>query len=149
MGAGVEHTKRRNLNRGYMKLDVWNDSIELFTLVDSILTKISGLDLRLKGQILDAAQSISSNISEGYGRKSINEYLYFLNVARGSLAELMTRMVGLKMINRLADGSFESFDECHYRTENRLLALIKSLEAKRRTGSWESEISGHGCSASH
>jgi len=32
-------------------------------------------------ELIDAVQSISANIAEGYCRKSINEYLYFLNVA--------------------------------------------------------------------
>jgi four helix bundle protein len=140
VGDAMEFTKRRNLNRGYMKLEVWNDAIELFALVDSILGKMSSLDLRLRGQILAAAQSVSSNISEGYGRRSINEYLYFLNVSLGSLAELMTRMVGLKTTQRIADASFDRFDECHYKTEHKLRALVKSLQAKRRKGSWESEI---------
>jgi hypothetical protein len=27
--AGMEYTKRRNLNRGYMKLEVWQRGIEL------------------------------------------------------------------------------------------------------------------------
>ena len=136
----MEFTKRRNLNRGYMKLEVWNDAIELFAIVERILKDIPGLDLRLKGQILDAAQSVSSNISEGYGRKSINEYLHFLNVSLGSMAELMTRMVGLKITGRFADPTFDRFDECHYKTENKLLALVKSLQAKRRSGLWEWEI---------
>lgn len=72
-----EHTKRRNLNRGYMKLEVWNDAINLFKSTYNLVDKISNLDYKLKTQIVDAAQSISSNIAEGYGRKSINEYLYF------------------------------------------------------------------------
>jgi len=138
--TALEFTKRRNLNRGYMKLEVWNDAMELFALVEKILREISSLDFRLRGQILDAAQSVSSNISEGYGRKSINEYLYFLNVALGSLAELMTRMVGLRITDRVAEASFDMFDECHYKTENKLLALIKALQVKRRTGTWEAEI---------
>ncbi len=81
-----EHTKRRNLNRGYMKLEVWNDAIELFRITFKHMNNISNLDFKLKSQILDAAQSISSNIEEGYGRRSINEYLYFLNISLGSLA---------------------------------------------------------------
>ena len=62
--TAFEFTKRRNLNRGYMKLEVWNDAMELFALVEKILREISSLDFRLRGQILDAAQSVSSNISD-------------------------------------------------------------------------------------
>jgi four helix bundle protein len=139
-GVAVEHTKRRNLNRGYMKLEVWNDAMELFVFVDKIVGETTNVELRLKAQILGSAQSVSANISEGYCRKSINEYLYFLNVSLGSLGELMTRMIGLKTSHRLKDGQFESFDEFHYKVENKLLALKKSLQAKRREGSWKEEI---------
>lgn len=44
-----------------MKLEVWNDAINLFQTVNNILSKIDKLDFKLKAQILDAAQSISSN----------------------------------------------------------------------------------------
>ena len=136
----MEYTKRRNLNRGYVKLEVWVDAIQLFVRVDRILRETSDVEVRLRGQILDSAQSVSANIAEGYCRRTINEYLYFLNVSLGSLGELMTRMVGLRETQRLGVSSFESFDEFHYKVENKLLALIRSLQAKRREGSWEEEI---------
>ncbi len=61
-----------------MKLDVWNLGIELFDFCFNHLIKIPRIDIKLKSQILDSAQSISSNIAEGYCRRSLNEYLYFL-----------------------------------------------------------------------
>ena len=134
------YTQRRNLNRGYMKLDVWNDAIELLALVRKMVSDIPDLDRRLDSQIIDATQSVSSNISEGYSRRSVNEYLYFLNVSLGSLSELMTRMVGLRRIGLLALDSFEVFDQFHYRVENKLLSLVKSLQSKRHSGTWETEI---------
>ncbi len=109
-----ERTKRRNLNRGYMKLEVWNDAISLFKLTHNLVNKISNLDYKLKAQILDAAQSISSNIAEGDGRKSINEYLYFLNISLGSSAVLLTRIIGLKEIDLINVNDFEEFDSKHY-----------------------------------
>ncbi len=45
----------------------------------------------LTSQLLKSAVSVPSNIAEGYNRKSRKEYLYFLNVAMGSLAELETQ----------------------------------------------------------
>jgi len=32
----MEDTKRKNINRGYMKLEVWNDAIFLFQMVDDV-----------------------------------------------------------------------------------------------------------------
>ena len=134
------YTERKNLNRGYMKLDVWNDAINLFQLVNNILLKIDRLDFKLKAQILDAAQSISSNIAEGYCRRSINEYLQFLSISLGSSGELMTRIIGLKCIKQINEETFEELDKLHYSVENKLLNLIKSLQLKRKEGTWDQEI---------
>ncbi len=135
-----EYTKRRNLNRGYMKLLVWNDAISLFKLTYNLVDKVSNVDYKLKTQIIGAAQSISSNIAEGYGRRSINEYLYFLNIALGSSAELLTRIIGLKEIDLIMETDYENFDSKHYEVENKLLALIKSLQKKKQSKDWDNQI---------
>ena len=46
----------------------------------------------LSQQMRRAAVSIPSNIAEGAGRNGAKEYLHFIGVARGSLAELETQM---------------------------------------------------------
>jgi len=135
-----EHTKRRNINRGYMKLGVWNNGIELFKICYHLAGKIPNLDFKLKSQILDASQSISSNIAEGYCRRSITEYLHFLNIALGSTGELLTRLIGLKEIDLLTEKVFDEFDQKHYEVENKLLSLIKSLQVKQNDGSWDQKI---------
>ena len=56
-----EYTKRRNLNRGYIVLEVWNGAITLFKLTYDLVNGISNLDYKLKRRIVDSAQSISSN----------------------------------------------------------------------------------------
>jgi len=136
----VEYTKRRNLNRGYMKLEVWDDALDLLKLVNNIIQNIDKIDFKLRSQILDAAQSISSNIAEGYCRRSINEYLQFLNIALASSGELLTRIIGLRKISKISESVFEEFDKFHYKTENKLLSLIKALQSKRKEGTWDQEI---------
>jgi len=123
-----------------MKLEVWNDGMEIFQFSFNLLSKIHNLDFKLKSQILDAAQSISSNIAEGYCRRSITEYLLFLNIALGSTGELLTRVIGLKEINLLTENVFDEFDKKHYEVENKLLSLIRSLQIKQQDGSWDQQI---------
>ncbi|MEO8233293.1 MAG: four helix bundle protein [Ignavibacteriota bacterium] len=135
-----EYTVRRNLNRGYMKLEVWNNAMDLFKSTYKPLNGIPNFDFKLKSQLVNAIQSTSSNIAEGYGRKSINEYLYFLNIALGSCAESLTRIIGLKEVELITASQFEDFDKNHYEVENKLLALIKSLQSKQQDGSWDQKI---------
>ncbi|MDI6779117.1 MAG: four helix bundle protein [Bacteroidota bacterium] len=64
--------KQRKSNRGYMKLDVWQ------------IVKDLKIDFKPRAQIIDAAQSVSSNIAEGYSRRSINEYMQHPQVSNES-----------------------------------------------------------------
>ena len=133
-------TKLRNKNRGYMKLIVWQKAMELFELVWAIVFTENKIDFKLRSQLADAAQSVSANISEGYGRRSLNEYIQFLYYALGSMAETMTRAIGLKQTRQIPDARFDGVDLLHYEVENRLLRLIEKLEHKRDDEDWVARI---------
>ena len=54
----------------------------------------SGLrDFGFKDQITRSSLSVPSNIAEGFGRTSNKEKRNFLNIARGSCAELHTQLL--------------------------------------------------------
>ena len=133
-------TELRNKNRGYMNLIVWQKAMDLFELVWKITFVESKIDFKLRAQVADAAQSVSANIAEGYGRRSINEYIQFLYYALGSLAETLTRAVGLNRTKQVTDARIREFDLLHYEVENRLLRLIEKLEQKREDGDWIARI---------
>jgi four helix bundle protein len=135
------YTQRRNVNRGYMKLEVWQNAIQMYQVVHEIVYKESHIDFKLRSQIDDAAQSVSSNVAEGYGRRSILEYMQYLYISAGSLAETLTRAIGLKLTNQISAEQFERIDSLHYEVENKLIRLIESLENKRDSGSWVTRIS--------
>lgn len=137
----MEYTKRRNLNRGYMKLEVWHRGMDLFTLASRLAGQVA--DFKLKSQFADAAQSVSANIAEGYGRRTLSDYLYFLYVTKGSLGEALTRAIGLRQAQLLNAAEFEQFDSLQYEVENKLLALITALETKRVTGHWVDSLPSH------
>ena len=133
-------TQLRNKSRGYMKLIVWQKAIELFELVWKTAFIDAKVDFKLRSQLADATQSVSANISEGYGRRSVSEYIQFLYYALGSLAETTTRALGLKRTNQISAARFHEFNLLHYEVENRLLRLIEKLEQKRDDEDWVARI---------
>jgi four helix bundle protein len=134
-------TELRNKNRGYTNLIVWQKAMDLFQLVWKMAFVEAKIDFKLRSQFADAAQSIAANISEGYGRRSVKEYIQFLYVALGSAGEAMTRAIGLEQTKQLPEKRFEEFNALHYEVENRLLRLIEKLEQKRDDEDWIARIS--------
>jgi four helix bundle protein len=132
---------RHNKNRGYMRLIVWQKALELFTLACAMVPKDRHLDFKLRSQLLDSVQSISANIAEGYGRRSINEYVQHLYIALGSAAEALTRMIGLNRAGEIVDARAAQFDTLRFEVENRLLRLVDKLEQKKDQGDWIARIS--------
>jgi len=129
-------TELRNKNRGYMNLIVWQRAMHVFEL----RFQETNVDFKLRSQLADATQSISANIAGEYGRRSINEYIHFLYIALGSLAESLTRTLGLLKTCQIVGERFEQFDALHYEVENRLLRLIEKLEQKRDVGDWTTRV---------
>ena len=70
-------------------LFIWQKAIEYAREIYQITEK-KGLknDFGLKEQMRRAAVSISTNIAEGFERRSRKEYLNFLNIAKGSAGEI-------------------------------------------------------------
>lgn len=139
-GITMDYTKLRNRNRGYMKLEVWQKAIELHKMIWKAVYQEIHLDYKLRAQIADAAQPVSGNIAEGYSRRSIREYLQHLYISLGSLSEMLTRTIGLKVTEQLTEGRFNEIDTLHYEVENKLLRLVQSLEAKKDKGDWNERV---------
>ncbi|MCO6436974.1 MAG: four helix bundle protein [Phycisphaerae bacterium] len=80
--------------RSYRDLVAWQKAIHLCKLVYRISSEFPDRErFGLTAQIRRAAVSIPSNIAEGYGRRRTQDYLRFLDVARGSLCEVETQAV--------------------------------------------------------
>ena len=81
------------MEKPHERLDAWKVSMELVKGV-YVLTGDFPRDERfgLTQQMRRAAVSIPSNLAEGSGRNHAREYLQFIGIARGSLAELETQL---------------------------------------------------------
>ena len=80
--------------RDFKELDVWRVAMHIASLTYQE-TRALPEDERfgLISQMRRTAVSIPSNIAEGYGRGSRQDYIRFLQIARGSACELETQVL--------------------------------------------------------
>ena len=76
----------------FEKLETWQKAIAFADLVYEV-TRVFPSDERfgLTNQMRRAAVSVSSNIAEGTARNSKNDYARFLEIATGSLFEVVSQ----------------------------------------------------------
>jgi four helix bundle protein len=129
--------ERKNVNRGFRQLRVWSDAIDLYALTCKLLSNFPFELKKTTGNCIDCSHSISRNIAEGYCRKSIREYLQFLNIVLGSSGEYHSCIFSFYKADQLTKEEYEQLDKLHYKTENELIQLIKSLQKKMKDGDWE------------
>ena len=110
-------------------LIAWQKTVSLAKAIYQLTRQMPGSEkFGLTVQMRRAAVSTASNIAEGNARQSIKDYIHFLMVARGSLAELETQLIiarDLKMLQDIAK-TMELLQE----NRRILQALIESLRKK-------------------
>ncbi|TAE17893.1 MAG: four helix bundle protein [Bacteroidetes bacterium] len=75
----------------FEKLLIWQESMAIAKDIYGLLKDCK--DFGLKDQMQRASISIPSNIAEGSERSSDKEFVRFLRIAKGSLAELRTQLL--------------------------------------------------------
>ena len=116
--------------KSYQDLDVWKMSKGLARDV-YLLTANFPADERfgLTQQVRRAVVSVMSNIAEGSGRRSSQEFCRFVNIAFGSLCEVESQLllaIDLKYIDALA---VEKILQTADRISKMLYSLHRSLQS--------------------
>ncbi|MBT8254535.1 MAG: four helix bundle protein, partial [Bacteroidia bacterium] len=76
----------------HKELNVWKTAMDLVEKIYSLSSEFPDNEIYgLTSQLRRSAVSIPSNIAEGAGRKGNKEFLQFVFIALGSLAELETQ----------------------------------------------------------
>ncbi len=115
-------------NSSYRDLRVWQDAIKLAKIV-YLQTKNFPKDelYGLSSQVRRSTVSIASNIAEGCARNSSKEFLQFLGIASGSLAEAITQMTIALEIGILTEAHYNEFMDAANTVGKMLSGLKKSL----------------------
>jgi four helix bundle protein len=127
---------RKNKNRGYQKLRVWNDAIDFYVRTCRVFRGFPYELKRVASQSITSSDSVHRNIAEGYCRRSIREYLNFLNIALASLGESVSGLHAFRKSKQISEEEFKEVDALAFKLENGLLKLVQSLEHKRDRGEW-------------
>ena len=92
-------------NKGmFHDLIVWQKAVDLSTQLYRVTNRMPDTEkFGLTNQMRRAAVSIASNIAEGNARQHLKDYIHFLTMPRGSLAELETQLIIATRLNMLPD----------------------------------------------
>jgi four helix bundle protein len=77
--------------KNFEELLIWQESMSIAKAVYQLLKDCK--DFGLKDQMQRASVSVPSNIAEGSERGSDKDFIRFLRMAKGSLAELRTQLL--------------------------------------------------------
>ena len=112
----------------FEKLDTWREAVAFADLVYVATRKFPESErFGLVDQMRRAAVSISSNIAEGCSRNSAADYARFLEIATGSLFEVISQALIARNQGFLSSESHEQIYSAGDKLSRMLSGLRKSL----------------------
>ncbi len=117
----------------YRDLEVWQMGIELVKRVYRLIRELPAEErFALGDQMRRSAVSVPANIAEGWARDHTKEYLRFVSISRGSLAELDTFFTLCIELEYVEADRMTQLMEFSDRLGRMLNALQSSLRTKVR-----------------
>src|SRR5665213_1489241 len=110
-------------------LNVWLDARQLVGAIYSASkARAFNQDFGLREQIRRASVSTMSNIAEGFERGTRKEFVYFLNIAKGSNGEVRSQLHIALDQKYVGEKEFETLREMAITLSKKLSAFIRYLE---------------------
>ncbi|MFI4912506.1 MAG: four helix bundle protein [Sedimentisphaeraceae bacterium JB056] len=112
----------------YRDLLVWQKGMLLVKLVYCESESFPDFEMfGLASQLRRAVVSIPSNIAEGYGRNSTQDYMRFLRMSIGSLYEVQTQLEIACELNYILRERLVQISDVTIELEKMLTVLVKKL----------------------
>ena len=114
--------------KSFTDLIAWQEGHKLVLLIYSITKKFPKEELfGLVSQIRRCAVSITSNIAEGFSRRSKKEKINFYHISLGSLAELQNQLIIIRDLKYIDSNEFNKIAKQTVRVSKLINGLKKSL----------------------
>ncbi len=124
----------------FRELKVWQKSMDVAVEVYEV---IKGLPKEerfcLCDQMRRCSVSIPSNIAEGHNRNSTKEYIRFVSISRGSVAELQTQLLLCQRLRYISEDTLSSYYSRLVEIDKMLGSLMNSLERNLNSNSERGE----------
>ena len=121
---------KASMVQNYRDLKVWQKAMFLARAVYEISeTFPKHQRYGLVSQLQRAVISVPANIAEGRSRHSGKEFTYFLNIARGSLAEVETYIILAQQLDYIASTKSEELLSLSNEITRMLFGLREKLQA--------------------
>ncbi len=119
--------------RNYKKLGAWQNGDDLTFQIYQVTQRFPAEELYgITSQLRRAACSIAANIAEGAGRESNSEYLRFLSMARGSLAETEYFLHLANRLKYLSESDYKELTKLVNYAFAAMAGLMKSVRESLR-----------------
>jgi four helix bundle protein len=114
--------------RNYKNLGAWQNADELTVQIYQVTRQFPAEEMYgITSQLRRAAYSVPANIAEGSGRESNADYLRFLSIARGSLAETEYFLHLANRLNYLSESDQKQLTKLVNYTFAALTGLMRSV----------------------
>ncbi len=117
--------------KDFKDLKVWQKAHELAVAIYSASRTFPREEIYgLTSQLRRAAVSIGANIAEGCGRRSDGEFVRFLQIARGSSAEVEYHLLLSRDLKFMSESGFQNLQRKLAEVQRMLTSLVSAIEAK-------------------
>ena len=117
----------------YRKLKVYQQSLSLVAEIYHLTSLFPPQERNgLTNQLQRAVISVPSNIAEGMGRFSIKERIHFIEIANGSLMEVMCQLELSLLLGYISQTQFDKQEHTVSDISKMLIGLRKTLEEKQK-----------------
>lgn len=113
----------------FTDIETWQDARKLTREVYRVTKREPfSRDFELRGQIRNASISVMSNIAEGFDRNGNAEFIQFLSIAKGSVAEVLSQLYAALDQGYVTDKEFEELSTLATSTGRKIGALMTYLK---------------------